>query len=120
MPTFIPQPTIINAAGNLHKRIEEYAGRVNSGHQEVSVARMVSPQGWAEPGQKPEFEEITVVLRGCLKVEHKDGVFEVKAGQAIVARPGEWVRYSSPYEGGAEYVAVCLPAFSPSTVNRDE
>ena len=120
MPTLISQPTIINAVGNLHKRIEEYAGRVNSGHQEVSVARMVSPQGWAEPGQKPEFEEITVVLHGCLKVEHKDGVFEVKAGQAVVARPGEWVRYSSPYEGGAEYVAVCLPAFSPSTVNRDE
>ena len=120
MPTFISQPTIINAAGNLHKRIEEYVGRVNSGHQEVSVARMVSPQGWAEPGQKPEFEEITIVLHGCLQVEHKDGVFAVKAGQAVVARPGEWVRYSSPYEGGAEYVAVCLPAFSPSTVNRDE
>ena len=120
MPTLISQPTIIHAAGNLPKRIEEYAGRVNSGHSQVSVARMVSPTGWIEPGQKPEFEEITLVLRGCLKVEHKDGVIEVKAGQAIVARPGEWVRYSSPYEGGAEYVAVCLPAFSPATVNRDQ
>ncbi len=120
MPTLISQPTIINAAGNLPKRIEEYAGRVNSGDTQVSVARMVSPTGWIEPGQKPEFEEITLVLRGCLKVEHKDGVIEVKAGQAIVARPGEWVRYSSPNEGGAEYVAVCLPAFSPSTVHRDQ
>ena len=120
MPTLISQPTIIHAAGNLPKRIEEYAGRVNSGHSQVSLARMVSPTGWIEPGQKPEFEEITLVLRGCLKVEHKDGVIEVKAGQAIVARPGEWVRYSSPYEGGAEYVAVCLPAFSPATVNRDQ
>ncbi|MGA9406417.1 MAG: cupin [Bacteroidota bacterium] len=120
MPTLILQPTIIKAAGNLPKRIEEYAGRVNSGHTEVSVARMVSPKGWVEPGQKPDFEEITVVLHGCLKVEHKDGMIEVNAGQAIVAKPGEWVRYSSPYEGGAEYVAICLPAFSPSTVNRDE
>lgn len=120
MPTLIRQPAIINAAGNLHKRIEEYAGRVNSGHTEVSVARMVSPQGWAEPGQRPEFEEITVVLRGCLKVEHEGGEIQVNAGQAIVARPGEWGRYSSPYEGGAEYVAVCLPAFSPTAVNRDE
>jgi mannose-6-phosphate isomerase-like protein (cupin superfamily) len=119
MPTLISQPTIVHAAGNVPKRIEEYAGRVNSGHVHVSVARMVSPTGWIEPGQKPEFEEITVVLRGCLNVEHKDGVMEVKAGQAIVARPGEWVRYSSPYEGGAEYVAICLPAFSPATVNRD-
>ena len=120
MPTLISQPTIIEAAGNLPKRIEEYVGRVNSGHTELSVARMVSPQGWVEPGQKPEFEEITVVLHGCLQVEYKDGVIEVKAGQAIVAKAGEWVRYSSPYEGGAEYVAVCLPAFSPGTVNRDE
>ncbi len=119
MPTLISQPTIINAAGNLPKRIEEYTGRVNSGHTEVSVARMVSPAGWVEPGQRPEFEEITVVLNGCLRVEHKDGVMEANAGQAIVARPGEWVRYSSPYKGGAEYIAVCLPAFSPTTVNRD-
>jgi mannose-6-phosphate isomerase-like protein (cupin superfamily) len=119
MPKLISQPTIITAAGNSPKRIEEYAGRVNSGHTEVSVARMVSPAGWIEPGQKPEFQEITVVLRGCLKVEHKEGIIEVKAGQAVVAQPGEWVRYSSPLEGGSEYVAVCLPAFSPSTVNRD-
>jgi len=119
MPTLISKPTIIEAAGNLPKRIEEYIGRVNSGHAEVSVAKMVSPAGWVEPVQKPAFQEVTLVLRGCLKVEHTNGVIEVKAGQAIVAQPGEWVRYSSPYEGGAEYVAVCLPAFSPGTVNRD-
>jgi len=120
MLTVIKQPTVIKAAGNLPKRIEEYAGRVNSGHTATSVARMVSPAGWVEPGQRPEFEEITVVLRGVLKVEHEDGILEVKAGQAIVAKPGEWVRYSSPYEEGAEYIAVCLPAFSPLTVHRDD
>lgn len=120
MPTLIASPTIIEAAGNLPKRIEEYAGRVNSGHGAVSVARMVSPQGWEEPGQRPEFEEITVVLRGLLRVEHEGGALEVRAGQAVVTRPGEWVRYASPEPGGAEYVAVCLPAFSPSTVHRDE
>jgi len=119
MPRLILQPTIITAAGNLPKRIEEYAGRVNSGHAEVSVARMVSPAGWIEPGQRPEFQEITVVLRGCLRVEFEGGAFEVKTGQAVIAQPGEWVRYGSPLEGGAEYIAVCLPAFSPSTVNRD-
>ena len=119
MPTFIEKPTLIQAAGNKPKRIEEYAGRVNSGHATVSVARMVSPSGWEEPGQRPEFEEITVVLRGCLRVEHERGSLEVRAGQAIVAHPGEWVRYSSPEEGGAEYVAICLPAFSPDTVHRD-
>ena len=115
----ISQPTIIEAAGNLPKRIEEYAGHVNSGHSHVSVARMVSPTGWVEPGQTPEFEEVTVVLRGCVKVEFKNGAMEVKAGQAIIAHAGEWVRLSSPYEGGAEYVAVCLPAFSPGSVHRD-
>lgn len=120
MLTVIKQPTVIKAAGNLPKRIEEYAGRVNSGHTATSVARMVSPAGWVEPGQRPEFEEITVVLRGVLKVEHEDVILEVKAGQAIVAKPGEWVRYSSPYEEGAEYIAVCLPAFSPLTVHRDD
>ena len=120
MPTLIPQPTIIQAAGNLPKRIEEYAGHVNSGHSRVSLARMISPAGWVEPGQTPEFEEITLVLRGSLKVEYKNGAIEVKAGQAVIAQPGEWVRYSSPNEGGAEYVAVCLPAFSPSSVHRDE
>jgi quercetin dioxygenase-like cupin family protein len=119
MPTFIEKPTIIQAAGNKPKRIEEYAGRVNSGHATVSVARMVSPSGWEEPGQRPEFEEITVVLRGCLRVEHEGGTRDVRAGQAIVAHPGEWVRYSSPEAEGAEYVAICLPAFSPDTVHRD-
>lgn len=120
MPTLIDGPAVIAAAGNKPKRIEEYAGRVNSGHDGVSIARMVSPAGWAEPGQRPEFEEITVVLRGMLRVEHEGGALEVRAGQAVVARPGEWIRYSSPEPGGAEYVAVCLPAFSPATVHRDE
>ncbi len=119
MPTLIASPTVMAAAGNKPKRIEEYAGRVNSGHELVSVARMVSPEGWVEPGQRPMFEEITVVLRGMLRVEHDSGALEVRAGQAVVARPGEWIRYSSPDPGGAEYVAVCLPAFSPETVRRD-
>jgi mannose-6-phosphate isomerase-like protein (cupin superfamily) len=119
MPKLIERPTVIAAAGNKPKRIEEYAGRVNSGHASVSVARMQSPEGWVEPGQRPEFEEVTLVLRGMLRVEHEGGVTEVRAGQAIVASPGEWVRYSSPEPGGAEYVAVCLPAFSPDTVHRD-
>jgi mannose-6-phosphate isomerase-like protein (cupin superfamily) len=119
MPTFIAAPTVIAAAGNKPKRIEEYAGRVNSGHSNVSVARMVSPDGWVEPGQRPRFEEITVVLRGLLRVEHEQGVTDVGAGQAIVAHPGEWVRYSSPAPGGAEYVAICLPAFSIDAVHRD-
>ena len=120
MPTFIHAPTVIAAAGNKPKRIEEYAGRVNSGHSSVSVARMVSPDGWVEPGQRPTFEEITVVLKGMLRVEHEGGVTEVRAGQAVVSHPGEWVRYSSPEPGGAEYVAICLPAFSMETVHRDE
>ncbi len=119
MPTHIPNPTIIEAAGQPPKRIEEYVGRVNSGHDGVSVARMVSPQGWQEPGQRPEFEEVTVVLRGALRVEHEQGELIVRAGEAVVTKPGEWVRYSTPEAGGAEYVAVCLPAFSPSTVHRD-
>jgi mannose-6-phosphate isomerase-like protein (cupin superfamily) len=119
MPTLIAQPTVIAAAGNKPKKIEEYAGRVNSGHTSVSVARMVSPAGWVEPGQRPEFEELTVVLRGMLRVEHESGVLEVRAGQAVVTHPGEWIRYSSPEPEGAEYVAVCLPAFSPATVHRD-
>src|SRR6188768_2869469 len=112
---FIDQPTVIAAAGNKPKQIQEFAGRVNSGHASVSVARMVSPQGWSEPGQQPEFEEITLVLKGLLRVEHKDGVLDVRGGQAIVTAPGEWVRYSTPKAGGAEYVAICLPAFSPDT-----
>lgn len=120
MPTRIEAPQVIAAAGQPPKRIEEYAGRVNTGHTNVSVARMVSPSGWVEPGQRPAFEEITVVLRGMLRIEHEGGVIDVGAGQAIVTHPGEWVRYSSPGPEGAEYVAVCVPAFSPGTVNRDE
>lgn len=118
MPRLIASPSVIEAAGNKPKRIEEFAGRVNSGHGSVSVARMQSPAGWVEPGQRPEFEEITVVLGGWLRVEYEGGAMDVQAGQAVVAEPGEWVRYSSP--DGAEYVAVCLPAFSPDTVNRDD
>jgi mannose-6-phosphate isomerase-like protein (cupin superfamily) len=119
MPRLIAAPTVIQAAGNKPKRIEEFAGKVNSGHQSVSVARMVSPEGWQEPGQRPDFEEITVVLRGMLRVEHAGGVVDVSAGQAVVTSPGEWVRYSTPQPDGAEYVAICLPAFSPDSVHRD-
>src|SRR5262245_33512965 len=119
MPILIEAPAVVPAVGNKPKRIEEYAGRVNSGHSAVSVARMVSPEGWVEPGQRPEFEEITVVLKGLLRVEHEQGVLDVRAGQAVVARPGEWVRYSSPDAGGAEYVAICVPAFSLQQVHRD-
>ena len=120
MPRLIEQPTVIAAAGNKPKRIEEYAGRVNSGHAASSVARMVSPEGWEEPGQRREFEEITVVLKGMLRVEHDGGTSTSTPGQAVVASPGEWVRYGTPEPGGAEYVAVCLPAFSPEAVHRDE
>ena len=120
MPELIEAPSVIEAVGNKPKRIEEYAGRVNTGHSGVSIARMVSPEGWLEPGQTPDFEEITVVLKGMLRVEHAAGALEVRAGQAVVAHPGEWIRYSSPDAGGAEYVAICLPAFSPDTVHRDE
>ena len=120
MPRLIEKPTVITAAGNKPKRIEEYAGRVNSGHENVSVARMVSPSGWVEPAQQPEFEEITVVLRGMLRVESDHGVLEVRAGQAVVAHPGERVRYSTPGAEGAEYIAICLPAFSPQTVHRSD
>lgn len=119
MPRLIEKPAVIEAAGNKPKRIEEFAGRVNTGHASASVARMVSPGGWVEPGQRPEFEEITVVLRGMLRVEHEGGALEVRAGQGVVTAPGEWVRYSTPEAGGAEYIAVCLPAFSPQTVHRD-
>jgi mannose-6-phosphate isomerase-like protein (cupin superfamily) len=119
MPRLIAAPSVIQAAGNKPKRIEEFAGRVNSGHDAVSVARMTSPSGWEEPGQRPEFEEITVVLRGMVRVESEDGVLEVRAGQAVVTRPGEWVRYSTPEPDGAEYIAVCIPAFAPNTVHRD-
>jgi mannose-6-phosphate isomerase-like protein (cupin superfamily) len=119
MPRLINAPTIIQAAGNKPKRIEEYAGRVNSGHLQVSIARMQSPEGWAEPGQRPDFEEITIVLHGTIRVEFEGGSLDVAAGQAVVTAPGEWVRYSTPLAGGAEYVAVCLPAFSPDAVHRD-
>lgn len=120
MPRLIEQPTIVKSAGNKPKQIQEFAGCVNSGHAGVSVARMISPSGWQEPGQRPEFEEITVVLRGLLRVEHAGGTLDVRAGQAVVAAPGEWVRYSTPENEGAEYIAVCLPAFSAVTVHRDE
>jgi mannose-6-phosphate isomerase-like protein (cupin superfamily) len=120
MPRLIDAPSIVRAAGNKPKRIEEYAGRVSSGHSAVSVARMTSPGGWQEPGQRPEFEEVTVVVRGMLRVESEGGALEVRAGQAVVTRPGEWVRYSTPETEGAEYIAVCVPAFSPDTVHRDE
>ena len=119
MPRVISAPTVITAAGNKPKRIEEFAGRVNSGHASLSVAKMTSPAGWEEPGQRPEFEEITVVLRGTVHVEHEGGALDVHAGQAVVTAPGEWVRYSTPGPDGAEYIAVCLPAFSPATVHRD-
>lgn len=119
MPKLIDQPVIVKAEGNKPKRIEEYAGRVNTGHRNVSIARMKSPEGWKEPGQRPEFEEISVVLSGILRVEYEGGTLDVHAGQAVVTQPGEWVRYSTPDQGGAEYIAVCLPAFSPETVNRD-
>jgi mannose-6-phosphate isomerase-like protein (cupin superfamily) len=120
MPRLIQAPAVVAAAGTKPKRIEEFAGRVNSGHTGVSVAKMTSPSGWREPGQRPEFEEITVVLKGMVRVEYDGGSLDVKAGQAVVTAPGEWVRYSTPGPDGAEYVAVCLPAFSPATVHRDE
>ena len=119
MPKLIAAPVVVQAAGTKPKRIEEYAGRVSSGHTEISVARMRSPSGWEEPGQRPEFEEITIVLRGTVRVEHGRGVLDVHAGQAVVTAPGEWIRYSTPGDEGAEYIAVCLPAFSPTTVHRD-
>jgi mannose-6-phosphate isomerase-like protein (cupin superfamily) len=119
MPKLIEKPTVVEAAGNKPKLIQEFAGRVNTRQANVSVARMLSPQGWEEPGQRPEFEEITLVLNGMLRVEYEGGTIDVKAGQAVLASPGEWVRYSSPEPGGAEYVAICLPAFSPDTVHRD-
>ena len=115
MPKLIAAPTQIPVPGN--KIIDEYIGRVNSGDSQASIAHMRSPAGWSEPGQRPDFDEYTVVLQGMMRVEHEAGVTEVKAGQAIVARKGEWVRYSTP--DGAEYMAICVPAFTPDTVNRD-
>src|SRR5580700_10176474 len=119
MPTLISQPTRIQSAGNKPKLIDEYIGRVNSKTTAASIAHMRSPAGWLEPGQTPEFDEFTVVLKGLLRVEHQEGVMDVRAGQAIIAHKGEWVRYSTPEPEGAEYIAVCLPAFSPGTVHRD-
>jgi mannose-6-phosphate isomerase-like protein (cupin superfamily) len=118
MPTLIAAPQVVTAAGNKPKRIEEYAGRISSGHETVSIARMVSPAGWQEPAQQPEFEEISVVLKGTLCVESGGKVLAVRAGQAVVVSAGECVRYSTPGADGAEYIAVCLPAFSPHTVHR--
>jgi ethanolamine utilization protein EutQ len=119
MPTLIPQPTRIQAAGTKPKLIDEYIGRVNSKTSAASVAHMRSPQGWLEPGQIPEFDEFTIVLKGTVLVTHKGGTLEVHAGQAVVAHAGEWVQYSTPGADGAEYIAVCLPAFSMDTVHRD-
>ena len=119
MPTLVAQPTHIAAAGTKTKLIDEYIGRVNTRTPAVSVAHMRSPQGWEEPGQTPEFDEFTLVLKGMLRVRHRHGQIDVGAGQAVITHPGEWVQYSTPAEGGAEYVAVCLPAFSPETVHRD-
>lgn len=117
MPTLIERPTRVEAAGNKPKLIDEFVGRVNSGTNGLSVAHMRSPEGWLEPGQTPQFDEYTIVLKGTLRVAHKDGHFDVQAGQAVIAHKGEWVQYSTPE--GAEYIAICVPAFSPDTVNRD-
>ena len=119
MPTIINKPSVIEAAGNKPKIIEEYFGRVNSKTEAVSIAKMTSPQGWVEPGQKPLFDEYTVVLKGTLQVKTETETIKVKAGSAILTKQGEWIQYSAPFDGGAEYIAVCLPAFSPDTVNRD-
>lgn len=120
MPTLISKPTRITAAGNKPKLIDEYVGRVNSQTSAVSVAHMRSPSGWVEPGQRPEFDEYTVVLRGALHVKHATGEFDVNAGQAVFAHKGEWIQYSTPGPDGAEYIAVCVPGFSPDTVHRDD
>jgi len=120
MPRLIPTPTRIQAAGNKPKLIDEYVGRVNTQTDTVSIARMRSPSGWSEPRQRPDFTEYTVVLSGTVRVEHEGGTLDVRAGQAVVADPGEAVRYSTPFPEGADYLAVCLPAFSPETVHRDE
>ncbi len=119
MPLFIHSPTRVTAAGNKPKVIEEFIGRVNNGESRLSLAHMRSPAGWSEPGQTPEFDEFTLVLAGTLRVTHQAGVLDVAAGQAVIARAGEWVQYSTPGADGADYIAVCLPAFSPETVHRD-
>lgn len=120
MPELINAPTLVEAAGTPPKVIREYVGRVNTGEPRLSVAHMTSPSGWAEPGQRPDFDEFTVVLRGALVVDHDGGQLTVEAGQAVHTRPGEWVRYSTPGPDGADYIAVCLPGFTPDTVHRDE
>ena len=119
MPTLIESPTVVPAEGTKPKQISEFVGRVNSGTSQLSVAHMKSPEGWVEPGQTPEFDEYTLVLKGCLHVEHEGGALDVRPGQAVIAHAKEWVRYSTPEADGAEYIAVCLPAFSPDTVHRD-
>jgi mannose-6-phosphate isomerase-like protein (cupin superfamily) len=120
MIELIEKPTEIIAAGNKKKIIKEFIGKVNSKTDQLSIAKMTSPEGWEEPGQTPEFDEYTVVLKGCLHIESKNKSVNVTAGQAVIAKKNEWVKYSSPYKDGAEYIAVCLPAFSPDIVNRDE
>jgi ethanolamine utilization protein EutQ (cupin superfamily) len=120
MPELIESPSRVEAAGTKPKLIDEFVGQVNTGETRVSIARMRSPDGWLEPGQRPEFDEWTLVLDGMLHVEHEGGALDVRAGQAVLVRAGEWVRYSTPEPGGAHYVAVCLPAFSPGTVHRDD
>jgi mannose-6-phosphate isomerase-like protein (cupin superfamily) len=119
MPKLIDKPAVVKAVGNKAKVIDEFVGRVSTQTEAVSIARMHSPPGWSEPGQRPEFDEYTVVLKGMLRVESENGTLEVRAGQAVIARAGEYVRYSTPESEGAEYVAVCVPAFSPDTVHRD-
>ena len=119
LPTLVSKPTRVACAGNKPKLIDEYIGQVNSNTPAISVAHMRSPEGWEEPGQTPEFEEVTLVLKGMVRVRHKNGTMDVSAGQAVIAHPGDWVQYSTPHEGGAEYVAVCMPAFSIQTVHRD-
>ena len=120
MPTLIKSPSIIKSAGNKPKLIEEFIGRVNSYNFNISIAKMKSPGGWIEPGQTPEFDEYTIVLNGILQVKTKREVIDVSAGQAVIAHKGEWIQYSTPNPEGAEYMAICLPAFSPETVNRDD
>lgn len=119
MPTHITQPTLIQAAGNKTKVIQEFIGRVNSNTEQISIARMISPSGWLEPGQTPEFDEYTLVLKGMVRVTFRDGSIDVRAGEAVIAHQGEWVQYSTPEPDGAEYIAICLPAFSPDSVHRD-
>jgi len=120
MPTIIKNSTIVEAVGNKPKIIEEFIGRVNSLNEQISIAKMKSPERWVEPGQKPEFDEYTIVLKGLLRVETKEDTIDVKAGEAIITHKGEWIRYSTPQTGGAEYIAVCIPAFSADTVHRDK